>query len=641
VEELEEGQGYTATDLERIGKRWVDRIRAQEKAEEDWIDDAEGAEVAYLANDKSDTASKGHEVPDFNILHSNVETIVPSIYNSTPAPDIRPRHNAKDDLAKQVADIFERVIAAQIDDNVLDTEIEATAQDTFLAGRGITRIKFDADEEPVIEVDAMGMPVESVRLVNERVIFENVSWRDYRFGPCKRFKDRPWEAFRHCISQEELERITDDEIAQAYSGETPTEKEELDVDVWEIWCKETRRVYFVVEASGKVVSIKDDPLGLSKFFTVPNIIQPIKSTHNTLPVCPYRVYRSLAEELDTATDRINAIMSGLRVRGLIAGDAEPLELLSEAGDNEFVPVPNVENLVAAGGIEKAVMWWPIETAIAVLQQLYVQREQTKQTIYEITGISDIIRGQGDASETATAQNIKTQWGSLRIKKMQRLIERHVRDLFKLAAEVISQHFSYQTISKASGIQIAPEMMPLLGQPFDHYRIDVESDSTVRADLTKSRQEMASFLEGTASFLQTMAPIIGQAPATAGPIIDMYASFARQFSLGKSGEDALDQLAELAKQAAAQPRPNPEAEAKKAEMQFEMEKFKAEQQGKAEERQLKMVGMQLDNQLKRRELGLKGQELDLEESKAEVDAAARMVEIEMEDEQARAVKFGDE
>jgi hypothetical protein len=44
-------------------------------------------------------------------------------------------------------------------------------------------------------------------------------------------------------------------------------------------------------------------------------------------------------------------------------------------------------------------------------------------IYEVTGISDIVRGQGNAQETATAQEIKSQWGSLRIRKLQKQIER--------------------------------------------------------------------------------------------------------------------------------------------------------------------------------------------------------------------------
>ncbi len=45
------------------------------------------------------------------------------------------------------------------------------------------------------------------------------------------------------------------------------------------------------------------------------------------------------------------------------------------------------------------------------------------------------------------------------------------------------------------------------------------------------------------------------------------------------------------------------------------------------------------QLKQADLQLKNRELGLKEKIAEVDAAARLVEIEMEDDQQRAVKIG--
>ena len=123
----------------KLGKDWMARLDAQKEAERTWIDSAHEAQKAYMADDLDG------EPPQFNILHSNVETIVPATYNSTPSPDIRPRHNSNDKISKVVADIYERAIATQIDDERLDTEIEATALDGFLAGRGITRLKYDGE----------------------------------------------------------------------------------------------------------------------------------------------------------------------------------------------------------------------------------------------------------------------------------------------------------------------------------------------------------------------------------------------------------------------------------------------------------------------------------------------------------------
>jgi hypothetical protein len=631
---------YSRDDMEKLGQKWLERIRMSEKREDKWMKDAEKAESIYLAGQ-----GEGTDEPEFNILHSNVETIVPSIYNSTGRPDIRPRHNVKDDLAKLVSDVFERAINVMVDDSRMDAEIEASAQDIFVVGRGIVRVKFDADvtEQPVMMLDPMtgqpvpavgmdGQPITQPVVTNERVEYENVSWRDFRMGPAKRWKDVPWVAFRHCIDQESLEKLEDPALAELQADPENAVKSEDDVTVWEIWCKDTGRVYFIVADNHKVLSIKDDPLGLPGFFPCASPVQPITPTGKLVPVCPYRIYETLADELDTVTARIRGLTGILEAKGIFAGNQETLEKLAAADDGDLVAAADLENLLAMGGLEKAVMWWPIDRIIQVVRELNMQREQTKQAIYEITGISDIIRGQGAASETATAQQIKTQWGSLRINKMKRLIERQVRELFVLTTELISLHFSPETLQKLSGVQIPPEAMQLLQKPLDHYRIDVESDSTVRADLARGREEMGQFLQGTGQYFAAMAPLVQSAPAMAEHVAEIYGSFARQFNLGKQAEDALERMVMLAKEAAQNPPPNPEAEAMKAEMQ---------QKQQAEDRkfQLEMQRLGLDVQLKRADLQLKERQLGLDEKVAEVDAAARLVEIEMEDDQQRAVALG--
>ena len=138
---------FTLSDRQRLGREWMERIEESEKREEKWMKDAEKAEAAYLCDSKE----SGNPVPEFNILHSNVETIVPAIYNSTPRPEIRPRHTRDDKIGKYISDVHEKAITTLIDDGVLDAEIEGSAQDGFMAGRGIVRIKMDADVAEVVE----------------------------------------------------------------------------------------------------------------------------------------------------------------------------------------------------------------------------------------------------------------------------------------------------------------------------------------------------------------------------------------------------------------------------------------------------------------------------------------------------------
>jgi hypothetical protein len=631
---------YSKADLEKMGKEWLDKISASESREETWLEDARAASKAFLNDRKTETTG---DVYDFNILHSNIETIAPAIYNSTPIPDIRERFRTGADtpenaVSRVVAQVIERAIMVQIDDGALDNEAEMQVQDALVAGRGVMRIRFDADEreipgDPVMDemgfpiLDELGVPLmgpASVVMVNERITFENVSWENYREGPAKRWEDVPWVAYRHCIPWEEVQRITDPELKKVLStgGNDEVEPETGgDTNIWEIWCKSSNKVYMIVDGSGDVLSVKDDPLGLKGFFPQGRPIQPITGSGQRTPVVPFSIYKKLADELDKISKRIMAITDGLKVRGFIAGDTGDIANLAEAGDNELIPIANLEGLAQTGGIQNAIAWWPIDMAVNVLRELYQNREITKNMIYEITGISDIVRGQGKASETATGQEIKSQWGSLRIRKLQRLVERNVREIFVICAEIIAAKFSPETLQEMTGIQIPREAAEILSQPLNHYKIDVESDSTVRADLSRRKGEMGEFLQGTAAFFGTMAPLVQQAPEMAGPIANMYAAFARQFSLGKQAEDSIEELSAMAQQAAQQRSegPTPEQQAMQADMQMKQ----ADMQMKAQEGQAKLQldaqKMQMDGQIKQAELQLDQQRLELEREKLALDA----------------------
>lgn len=659
AEYLKPGKTPDGEALRKEGKRWIERIDAAAKLEKDWTDDADRACVAYTG-EKAEGVGKGL---DFNILYANVETIVPAIINSPPQPDIRRRFADDDPVAKDGSELLERAIRIQVDDSKLQIELEGGAQDSFLAGRGIVRLRFKADVEGEVDNDELKELAEdsvedadretdaedgegrqadgSSRVANERICFEAVSWRDYRHGPAKRWEDRPWEAYRHAMPMEDIEQFADTALSNAQA--VPEDKlaagdTDNDVVIWEVWCRKTRKVKFIENDTGKILKIVDDPLKLSQFFPICTPMQPIEITGRLMPVNPYAIYRKLADELDTTTRRIAAITNQMRVRGWYPGDATELANMLAADDVDFVPLSNPEIWAQNGGIEGAVAFWPIEKFILALRELYVAREQTKQAIYEITGISDIVRGAGKASETATGQQIKSQWGSLRIQKMQRMIERAARDLFVMMAEVIPAKFSAETLQKMTGIQLIPtpqdlqplppppqpqigpetppeeaqQMMQMYEQAAQQhqqaeqqrqkklahiqalndllnddvsrfYRIDVESDSTVRADLTQKKQDQAEFLQGSAAYFQGVAPAVELGIISQEGAIEIYAATARLFTLGKSTEDALEREIASAKERAAQPqqeKPDPEMvkaelEAKKAEMAAQVAQAKSE------------------------------------------------------------------
>lgn len=654
--------------LRKEGAAWLDRIKASAKAEKTWMDDAEKATKAYTGEVSTDSAPDSSILGttyDFNILFSNVETIVPAVINSPPAPDIRRRFADDDPAAKDVAELLERAIRIQIDDSKLQTEMEAEAQDVFLSGRGIVRLRFKSDfvKEPADEISEERIPVqgrgaEAERLANERITFEAVSWRDYRHGPAKRWDERPWDAFRFCIAREDESDTFDGGLIDSQLDELDYKqrsgaKDEL--TGWEIWCKKTRKVKFV-DDDGVILKIMDDPLGLSKFFPIATPAQAVEVTGRLMPVNPFAIYRRLADELDLTTKRINIITKHMKVKGWYPGNAGDIAGMLNAADADFVPIAEPEIWAANGGLAGAVAFWPVEKFVIVLKELYVAREQTKQAIYEITGISDIVRGATKADETATAQQIKTQWGSLRIQKMQRMLERTARDLFVMMAEIIPTKFSFETLQKMTGIQlipseqdltpVQPQIQPgmppeaqqqammqaqqadqarqqklahmqavqaLLGEPLGMlYRIDVESDSTVKADLSRQKAESAEFLTGAASYFAAVGPLVQEGALPMEAAVEIFAANARMFNLGKSVEDTLDKMISDAKAKASQP-PQPSPEQQKAE---------ADAKAREQEAALKQQETEMDLEAKREELGFKREEHQMRMQELQATTAQR-------------------
>lgn len=615
------------------GARWIKRIDAAAAAEKDWLKAAHSATVSYRGEDNLDGDASADDLFDYNIIHSNVETIVPAIINSPPIPEVRRRFGDDDPAARLLGQIIERAIDVQIDDGKLDVELEALAQDGFLAGRGLIRLRFMSDDDrsetddaelaelseaddgadgvanasdydapgadPEPGADADDEPQAPVPQTNERIVFEAVPWADARHGPAKRWDQVPWWAFRHAMSCEDVDDFQDRNLVAAQTRDTDEPRADMDSDetIWEIWDARSRSVIFVREHDKKVLKKQPDPLKLSKFFPIADPVQPITVNGRLAPVCPVTIYRVLAEELDVITKRIRKLTKLLKVRALFLGSIPDLAKLSTLDDGEFAAVEDVEQFAAENGLDKAIAWWPIDQIISVLAQLHIQRESTKEAIYEVTGISDIVRGASAPSETATAQNIKSQWGSLRIQKMQRMMQRAARDIMVMMSEIIPDKFSMATLQKITGISLAPApgdtqedqqaklgALALMKQPVaTSYRVDVETDSTIRADMSMKRQDATGFLGASGQFFSAVGPLVEpRGPLPMAAVAEIYVSFTRLFDLGKNVEDTLDQMVALAKQKAEEaakapqqaPPPNPElikaqgeAQAKQGDLQI--------------------------------------------------------------------------
>jgi type II secretory pathway pseudopilin PulG len=668
----------TPKQSETFVRTWMTKIEDALKREKTFR--RQGKEcVTLYEGDKAD------ETP-FAILYSNTETLIPAVYSQPPVPIVDRRFKDADPVGKLAAEAGTRTLkflldASSEDDDSFDECLQADVLGGLVTNRGLSRAKYYADTS-------------SGTVQNECVYFESVRWDKFLHGYARTWKKVPWIGFEWDMDRKEIEdnfggeianKIDFDAMPESWGNEEDPKENNSDkmagvkiTKVYEVWDKASRQVMFFCPAY-KLGPLKrlEDPLKLSGFFPVPRPLNFMRKVSTLLPTPLYTQYQQQAKELNEITRRLKHLIQAMKIRGFYNSMVQGIDKVLMAEENEIVPL---QNAAAVGDNAKmdAMIWlMPVAEIAAAIQQLYQQREQCKNVIYEITGISDIIRGSSVASETATAQNIKNQWGTLRLKRMQREVQRYCRDLMAIALEIAVERFSVETMSAMTGLpyptnaqkqqvqmqimagqqmlqqaqmqaqqtgQQPPEIPPEVQQQLQQaqellakpswedvlgllkndvqraYRIDIETNSTIDASASEDKQDISDLLNALSQFMNGIAPLVQEGVMPADVAKEMLLAVCRRYTFGPQLEDA------LMKMQAPQPKTDPADEAKlkiaqtqaqvaEAEANARMAEIQMEMKAKEQEHAMKMQEMAAEMQLAQEEMAMKRSQIALDNASA--------------------------
>jgi hypothetical protein len=592
-------------------RKWKAELALAGKREKTWRDEADKVVKRY----RGEEAKKNR----FNVLWSNTETLRPAIYNSRPAPDVRRRFRDSDPVGKAVSEVLERSLMVMIDYECTDQGLKNDTFDGLVVGRGVSRIRYipslrqvgddeklpgeapegeskaDADDHSNTEQE------EQEEVEYEQVLPEHVDWRDFRHGYGRTWDEVPWTGFRHKLSKpDSLKKFVEADI-QGVKFAAPTSEDpkkpgdEVNetskvAEFWEIWDKIGAQVFFIQEDVEQLLFPKDNPDGtppidFSGFFPVPEPLRLIENTGSLLPIIPFHLYEEQADQLDKITGRIDRIIDRMRLRGVYDSQLAELNDLMANDDNELTPVQNAKAWMD-GGLDKAISWFPIEKAQAILVSLYEARDRQKAIIDELTGIADIMRGATDPNETLGAQELKATFGSIRLQRMQKEVQRYAKDLIRLASEAMCGKFAPETFSemtelqfptavekqqlimkaeqaKAMGSQPPQPGMPPPPPPPDpallkvpswdeilqlmrsasmrRFKIDVETDSTVAGTLNSDMTGLSQVMKAISETLTGLAPLVQSGAIPIEAAKELVMAVIRRARLGIVVEDAFDKL----------------------------------------------------------------------------------------------------
>lgn len=657
----------TGRDPSKAVAFWLSELKAARKREECYRKTGQEVMDLYAAEQEQE-----QETP-FNILYSNTETLRPALFSAQPRPVVQRRFKDADPLGKLASEASRRMLEYHFDTNrdgyeTLNEAMSAAVLDALLPGRGAVMLKYDADFVPIDEPrppdehddTPVDLDARTEYAQGEQVCYESVVWDRVLFGYAKKWTKVPWIAYQFHLTKEEVASLLGNAVAVKLTYQSaqadcdrPGSLREEDEDAGE---RRTAVLYQIWDkAGGKKVRyvspnypddelrVDDDPLGLTGFFNMPRPLLFVEKSCSLVPTAPYRMYKSQADELNRITRRIKKLTEAIKARGIYDGSISgDLERLMQKDDNTLVPAEVASSLSTEKGFQNAIWFLPLDVLIGVVQQLYQAREACKQTIYEITGIADIMRGATNASETLGAQQIKNQWGTLRLKRMQQEVERYVRDLERMTLDIATSKFDEATWAAMTGLPFVttaqrqqmeqqaailtqtqqpmpPELQQQLGQPVwgqvlqllrddlqRSYRIDIETNSTVQPEASEDLEAMQELMQVLGMFLQSVGPLVANGTMPFAVAQQMMLGVARRTRFGPEIEDAL--------QAMQPPKPPDDGAAlQQQQMQLDQQMAVKEIEHKRKESAmaLKEQAMQIEAEQQQREMALQLREMELQ------------------------------
>lgn len=705
VEREKSGEVVKPAKSKRLARYWSE-VERYKRATSSWHDEVRAIENLYLEQDRAMNASNRR----FALLWSNVETMKPAVYAKLPLVECTRRYKDRDRKGRIAAELMERASNTVFELYGVNEVFEMVRDDRLLGGRGTNWVRYEATIErtevevdvpespdPTLSLGAMAMESDQEtadfevieRLKDERVCVDYVHTFDFGHNTAQTWND-VWLVWR-CVykTRDEMRERFGDNVANSvpYNAKAPGSVSDRQGDtttgaetaeefcrVHEFWDKRARIVTWGVEGyQGGALDEGEPPISFSGFFPCPRPCYATKTSKSLIPRPDYIYYRDQAKEINDLTDKIGNMMQWLVVKAFVPSGpsriSDPVEEALRDNSNRelMVQVEDWSQFTERGGAQRLIDWLPLDMIIQAIQAAISARNQLIQDVFQITGISDILRGQTDPSETLGAQELKAQTGSRRLRNTRDEISRFCRDTARLVAEVIAEKFEPESIAQITGFTYVPTpqiqgIAPMAGMPqpvemqeqgwsgdvgstfgddviallrddkLRSYRVEIETDSTSQPNEAQEQQRRTEMLGAVGTFLDRAASMMQAAPELSPVAGEMLSFGVRSFRAGAPLEETIERqfaaIAQRAAQAAQSPAESPE-----------QIKANAEAQAMQQKTQIQAESHAADMDKARQEMSQREAEHAAKMQQAQIQTQILILELKRKALEANAVEAG--
>ena len=437
-------------------KAWLNLLTESEKVFEKWNDHCDKIDKQYASLERLSNMARDKE---YQIFWANCEVLKPSIYAKPPVPVVVPKFKDRRPVPQAASELLERCTVVAFDLTRINDVMMLLRDDVALVGRGVPWCRYEAKK------DTTGY------YSTERVCIDFKHRRDFLHSISRCWYEVTWVAAASYLTRGEARKRFYDSSGDAYQeADYKVDRDTKEVGgadkrerakFWEIWHKTERRVVWVGEGCEDILDEDDPHLDLLNFFPCPKPAYGTCQRNSLVPVPDVLQYKDQLEEVNLLTGRIHALSDALEAKGFYpAGGAEISDAVQAAikaktPGRMLVPI---SNWAAFGGSKEVIIWLPIDMIAQTITALVALRKQVIDDVYQIIGLSDIMRGQTDPQETLGAQELKTDYGSTRVRDKQGELVRVARDLAEIVAEIITEKFSPVTMIEMSQTQLPTQQM---------------------------------------------------------------------------------------------------------------------------------------------------------------------------------------
>ena len=446
-------EDFAGTDAERKEKASGPILRALKKSRdafEEWdatchfIDSVYSRHGASYEGLMASAGGADWKDAEMDLFWSSFEIMKPAIYARPPVPAVSPMFKDGGRLKDTTAEILERAATSTFNATGVNNVLEGVRDDMIFAGRGVPWLRYEDDD-------------------GKRVCVEHLEREDFLHDVARKWSEVGWVAAGFWMTKDEIEDRFDsltaeqlDEITYHENRDTKR-RDESDMTakakVWEVWHRANDRVYWVVDDLDVYLDEGKPHLKLTDFFPCPRPAYSTLRRRSLIPVPDYERYSSHFAKINRLTSRIYLLLDQVKMKGLIPGGGDVAsaieQVLRSVDDQIVIQVPGAAMM--EGG--NFVVWLPLQELAQAITGLIEARRQLIEDFYQLSGISDIMRGATEADETLGAQQMKAQYGSVRVQCKINEIQRVSADMVKIVSEIIAEKFDGETLLEAAQMEL--------------------------------------------------------------------------------------------------------------------------------------------------------------------------------------------